>query len=109
MEDQSHLTLGEERMSIALWWKKEEEEQTKKKRKEIKKEKKRKEKRKRKRKRRKTVGRQGPITRNGVRTHVCIRTLDLKSNALTTRPPWYMTSLLSLNIDFTPSTTANML
>ena len=31
----------------------------------------------------------GSHTRNGVRTHVCIRTLDLKSNALTTRPPWY--------------------
>lgn len=30
-------------------------------------------------------------TRNGVRTHVCIRTLELKSNALTTRPPWYAT------------------
>ena len=27
-------------------------------------------------------------TRNGVRTHACIRTLELKSNALTTRPPW---------------------
>ena len=27
-------------------------------------------------------------TRNGVRTHVCICTLDLKSNTLTTRPPW---------------------
>lgn len=39
--------------------------------------------------RKKKVGRQGPTTRNGVRTHVCIRTLDLKSNALTTRPPWY--------------------
>ena len=32
----------------------------------------------------------GSHTRNGVRTHVCIRTLDLKSNALTTRPPWYI-------------------
>ena len=31
----------------------------------------------------------GSHTRNGVRTHVCIRTLELKSNALTTRPPWY--------------------
>ena len=28
-------------------------------------------------------------TRNGVRTHVCIRTLELKSNALTTRPSWF--------------------
>ena len=30
------------------------------------------------------------ITRSGVRTHADIRPLDLKSNALTTRPPcWY--------------------
>ena len=41
-------------------------------------------------KKKKKVG-PGSHTRNGVRTHVCIRTLDLKSNALTTRPPWYMT------------------
>ena len=27
-------------------------------------------------------------TRNGVRTHACICTLVLETNAITTRPPW---------------------
>lgn len=30
------------------------------------------------------------FTRSGVRTHVDIHPLDLKSNALTTRPSWYL-------------------
>ncbi len=31
----------------------------------------------------------GSHTRDGVRTHVCICTLELESNALTARPPWF--------------------
>ena len=45
-------------------------------------------KKKREKKKRKKKWVPGSHTRDGVRTHVCIRTLELKSNALTTRPPW---------------------
>ena len=59
----------------------------KKEKKKRKKRKKRKKEKKEKKKKKKWVP--GSHTRDGVRTHVCIRTLELKSNALTTRPPWF--------------------
>ena len=34
------------------------------------------------------------VTRSGVRTHADIRPLELKSNALTTRPSWYVKTQL---------------